>query len=90
VRISGGLWLLWGAQVRITVFAEEQYYFFCRVDPVDKSSWVLACVYGDASYRNNPGIRRDVQGLIDMRWNVCCTGDFNAITNEIGKFGGSM
>jgi hypothetical protein len=37
-------------------FRQTRYYFFAWVEEVDKPRWILATVYGDASYRNNLGI----------------------------------
>jgi hypothetical protein len=87
---SGGMWVLWMVHVRLTMIEESRHYFFCRIHPPDKPPWVLACVYGDASYRDNPKIWRAIQRLVEVGWIICCIGDFNAITEEAEKFGGSQ
>jgi hypothetical protein len=48
--LSGGLWLVWGGHIQLTVFEKNRFFMFAWVHSVDKPSWILVVVYGDASY----------------------------------------
>jgi Reverse transcriptase (RNA-dependent DNA polymerase)/zinc-binding in reverse transcriptase/Endonuclease/Exonuclease/phosphatase family len=87
--LSGGLWLIWGSHIQIRVFEKNKNYFFAWVQTRDKPPWLLVCVYGDASYRDNPRIWRDIRGLTTLNAPLCCIGDFNAIMDIEEKHGGN-
>jgi hypothetical protein len=53
---SSGLWLMWNAHIYLVIFERNRYFMFVWVHSVDKPSWILVVVYGDASYRHNPMI----------------------------------
>jgi hypothetical protein len=86
--LSGGLWLSWGAQVKVVIFKMKRYYMFAWVEERVRSRWIMIFVYGDASYRNNPGIWEDIKDLASTSMPLCCIDNFNAITKVDEKFGG--
>jgi IS1 family transposase len=57
---------------------------------VNQPDWILACIYGDASYKENPNIWRALKDLNATNAPLCCIGDFNAIKDLREKWKGTQ
>jgi endonuclease/exonuclease/phosphatase family metal-dependent hydrolase len=71
------------------IFEKNCFFMFAWVHSIDKPSWILVVVYGDASYQQNPMIWAEITILTSWNRPICCVGDFNAITSPLKKVGGN-
>lgn len=88
---SGGLWLLWGAGIDLTVLFRSRYLIIADVKDVKLGDWRLIAVYGDPHRTNNTTIWADIETYLQpFNMPTCLLGDFNAIMAQSEKWGGSQ
>lgn len=86
----GGLWLVWGDEVKVRYVKSSRFYIMAEVQLNDeKASWGLAGVYGDPTRDVNHVIWEEISNFLNqVEGRVCLIGDFNAITDPMEKRGG--
>jgi hypothetical protein len=72
------------------VFEKSKHYIFAWVHSRTQQDWILACIYGDASYKENLNIWRAIKYQNARNVPMCCVCDFNAIKDISEKWGGKQ
>jgi hypothetical protein len=88
--LSGGLWLLWNADVDIHVVHSSKFYILANcLYKETNSSFNLVCVYGDPHHRQTNLIWQDVSTFVLASPNTptLCMGDLNELINASEKCG---
>jgi hypothetical protein len=60
------------------------------VHSTTQPDWILISIYGDASYKENPKIWKEIKDLNAMGALLYCIGDFNVIMDITEKWEGSQ
>jgi exonuclease III len=89
IGLSGGLWLFWSRQIKLSVLKAEKHYIIALIETGPDEGWVLALIYGDASHRQNTQIWRKIESYAAGSMPLCCIGDFNAVSTLGDKYGRS-
>lgn len=85
---SGGLWLLWCDDIRVTMLEKSFYYMFVKIENV-LGSWLLGLIYGDLHHVVMSYIYEHILYYSGLALPLCLIGDFNSILTTMDKFGGS-
>lgn len=89
--VLSNLWLLWSDAISVKIL-ESCFYFIIaeiKLQP-NEDSWILFCVYGNCEDRQNNHIwDRIIQYAQNPNKPLCAIGDFNCISDQQEKQGGS-
>ncbi|XP_078154766.1 uncharacterized protein LOC144550656 [Carex rostrata] len=88
---GGGLWMIWANEVMVSVLENSFSFIVARVQfgPAAKP-WLLFAAYGDCDDRRNNEIWSKLSDYSSTNnLPVCAIGDFNCITEQSEKQGGS-
>lgn len=86
---SGGLWLLWSDDIRLSILEKSFYFIFVRIENV-LGSWILGLVYGDPHHYVSDYIWERILFYSRSSLPLCLVGDFNSVLTKSEKFGGSQ
>lgn len=85
---SGGLWLIWGDEVKLGIIEASKNWIAAVVEQLGADPWLLIGVYRDPNRVSNPQIWLQLERIMEEQENeVCLIGDFNALTSVQEKWG---
>ena len=88
---GGGLWLLWSDSISVSILETSINFIVARIQVTPAAPpWVLFAVYGDCDDKANNSIWERIEHYTaNAALPVCTIGDFNCITDQGEKTGGS-
>lgn len=88
---SGGLWLIWSDEIKVTVMDSCINWIAAEVEWKGSDLWLLIGVYGDPNRVSNPEIWAHLDRIMgECDKDVALIGDFNALASVNEKWGGRV